>query len=31
MSKETLKSNNKKELHKSKQPVDLDLVTVDQI
>ena len=35
MSDETLKFNNirvnKKEFHKSKQPIDLDLVTVDQI
>ena len=35
MSETTLKFNNiglnKKEFHKSKQPIDLDLVTVDQI
>ena len=35
MSEKTLKFNNvrvnKKEFHKSKQPIDLDLVTVDQI
>ena len=35
MSGGTLKFNNiglnKKEFHKSKQPIDLDLVTVDQI
>ena len=35
MSEKTLKFNsigvNKKEYHKSKQPIDLDLVTVDQI
>ena len=35
MSENTLKFNNirvnKKEFHKSKQPIDLDLVTVDQI
>ena len=35
MSGNTLKFNNirlnKKEFHKSKQPIDLDLVTVDQI
>ena len=35
MSEETLKFNNirvnKKEFHISKQPIDLDLVTVDQI
>ena len=35
MSEKTLKFNNvrvnKKEFHKSKQPTDLDLVTVDQI
>ena len=35
MSEKTLKFNNirlnKKEFHKSKQPVDLDLATVDQI
>ena len=35
MSQKTLKFNNarvnKKEFHKSKKPVDLDLVTVDQI
>ena len=35
MSEKTLKFNNnrvsKKEFHKSKQPVDLDLVTVNQI
>ena len=35
MSKETLKFDNftvnKKEFHKSKQPIDLDLVNVDQI
>ena len=35
MSEKTLKSNNievnKKEFHKSKQPIDCDLVNVDQI
>ena len=35
MSVQTLKFNNisvnKKEFHKSKQPIDLDIVTVDQI
>ena len=35
MSEKTLKFNNvrvnKKEFHKSKQPIDLDLVTVNQI
>ena len=35
MTEQTLKFNNvrvnKKEFHKSKQPIDLDLVTVDQI
>ena len=35
MSEKTLKFNNinlnKKEFHKSKQPVDFDLVTIDQI
>ena len=35
MSEKTLKLNNvrvnKKEFHKSKQPIDLDLVTIDQI
>ena len=35
MSKKTLKSDNitvnKKEFHKSKQPIDLDLVNVDQM
>ena len=35
MSENTLKSNNirvnKKEFHKSNQPIDLDLVTVNQI
>ena len=35
MSEQTLKFNNirlnKKELYKSKQPIDLELVTVDQI
>ena len=35
MSKKTLKSDNirlnKKEFHKSKQPIDLDLVNIDQL
>ena len=31
MSENTSKFNNVKEFHKSKQPIDLNLVTIDQI